>query len=693
MRFRKQLALVIATALSWFFLVEGSPVSAQDENATVALPDTSPVGYGLLRYASPDLRRRLLGEEGGVTGGLGKRQCTTNQLTCVGWTNVCCPRGTTCCSVTTCCLAGYGCYGGYCLLDTVYTLTTTRTVWTTRYSTYTDYETSYSTYISVSYDYTTVTVRSRNGVATETEWTTVTREAAKRRQFAAPTATSTYFAVHTPLPTKPPRLEEHGTDTMELSPNHPGLVRRILERAGVVEKRASTAWITVYPTWTTTFWYYRTSWYYRYVTSVRYSTITSTKIIFDGASSTTTVQSTTTVYTQKPPPPAQTPPPNNPNPDPPPSNNTPAPPPADEPPQTKPPETVTLTQPPPDNTGGGRGGGDTNNTPPPPPDTIPVSVTVFLTPSNIILPTDSSASLNLKTSTSAGTVFIIATTETPTPDPAATTLPQGTVIGIGVGSALGGIALIAALVFFFLRYRRKTAASSVDNSTVGRNSQMTAVPVGGGNGSSGGHDSALYGVFGRKEIDSRSPSVTVSSPVVGSPSPGNVTGAGTVSSMSPPPQERQRGGSYISELEQNAGRRTPGMQELHETTRGSELYDTNGVYPGGGYGFQGGPGWHGQELPTRPFSPGLQEMPEEGHYEQGYMGTGQGQGRPVPYRQYGQPTAPDLGVRPPQMREARGESEGDPYGLGDVPYPSPEQLARGYGPVGGQGQGQGWVGR
>ncbi|KAK0669900.1 hypothetical protein QBC41DRAFT_345923 [Cercophora samala] len=683
MRFQRYLPLVIATVLGWETLVEGSPIGSQDGNATVALPDTSPVGYGILRYASPDLRRSLLGEEGGVRGGLSKRQCA-GQLICTGWTNVCCPLGTTCCSATTCCLAGYGCYGGYCLKDTVYTLTTTMTIWSTRYSTYTDYETSYSTYVSLKYDYTTITVRSKNGVATSTEWTTVTREAAKRRRLVAPTPTSTHAVAHTPLPTKPPKLEDLGAETMELSPNHPGLVRRVLERAGVVEKRASTAWITVWPTWTTTFWYYRTSWYYSYVTSVRYTTITSTQIIFDGASSTTTVQSTTTVFTQKPPP-AQTPRPNNPPAaDPPPANNTPAPPPADEPAPTKPPETVTLTQPPPD-TGGG-GGGNDNNTPAPAPDTTPVSVTVFLTPSNIILPTDSSATLNLKTSTSAGTVFIIATTETPSPDPAAaTTLPQGTVIGIGVGSALGGIALIAALVFFFLRYRRDNPPPSTDDSTVGGNSQMAAIS--GGGGGNGGHDSALYGVFGgRKEIDSRSPSVTVSSPVVGSPSPGNVTGAGTVSSMSPP-LERQRGGSYASELEQHAGRRTPGMGELHETTRGSELYDTG--YGGGGYG------WSAQELPARRFSPGLQEMPEEGHYGSGYA---MGQDRPVPYRQYDQqPTVPDLSVRPPQMREVRGEREGDPYGLGDVPYPSAELLARGYGPGGGQGQGQGqgqgWEGR
>ncbi|KAK4174099.1 hypothetical protein QBC36DRAFT_193136 [Triangularia setosa] len=684
MGLQQQLALVITAVMGWLALVGGSPVSTRDGNAAVVLLDTSPVGYGLLRYASPDFRRSLLGEEGGVPGGLSKRQCT-GQLTCLGWTNVCCPRGTTCCSITTCCNVGYGCYSGYCLKDTVYTLTTSITVWTTRYSTYTDYETSYSTYVSLSYDYTTITVRSKNGVATSTEWTTVTREAAKRRQLVAPTPTSTALAVgvHTPLPTKPPRLEDLGAATMELSPNHPGLVRRILERAGVVEKRASTAWITVFPTWTTTFWYYRTSWYYSYVTSVRYSTITSTKIIFDGASSTTTVQSTTTIYTQKPPP-AQTPPPNNPPAaDPPPANNTPVPPPANEPAPTKPPETVTLTQPPRPNDEGGE-----NNTPapaptPPAPDTTPVSVTVFLTPTNIILPTDSSATINFKTSTSAGTVFIITTTEAPTTDPvASTTLPQGTVVGIGVGSALGGIALIAALIFFFLRYRRKPTPSSTDDSTVGHNSQLH--PGGGGDG--GGHDRALYGVFGRKEMDSRSLSVTVSSPVVGSSSPGGNTGAGTVSSMSPPPPKetgRGRGGSYVSELEQNAGRRTPGMGELHETTRGSELYD--GRYDRGGYGFQEG-GWGAQELPTRAFSPGLQEMPEEGQYGERYITPG-GQDRPVPYRQY------DLDVRPPEMGEMREGSEGDPYGLGDVPYPSPEQLARGYGPGAGQVHGHGWDGR
>ncbi|KAK4664248.1 LOW QUALITY PROTEIN: uncharacterized protein QC763_503895 [Podospora pseudopauciseta] len=661
MRFQHQVVPLVATAAGWLGRVEGSPIGSQNGIATVALPETSPVGYGILRYASPDLRRSLLGEEGGVPGGLSKRQCA-GQLICTAWINVCCPLGTTCCSATSCCLAGYGCYSGYCLKDTV-------TVWTTRYSTYTDYETSYSTYVSLKYDYTTVTVRSKNGVATSTEWTTVTREAAKRRQLIAPTPTSTHDVGHTPSPTKPPRLEDLGAGTMESSPNHLGLVRRVLERAGVVEKRASTAWITVWPTWTTTFWYYRTSWYYSYVTSVRYSTITSTQIIFDGASSTTTVRSTTTVFTQKPPP-AQTPPPNNPPAaDPPPANNTPAPPPADEPAPTKPPETVTLTQSPPDNggAGGGGGGDDTNNTPPPAPDTTPVS-----------------SSSHHQTSSSPLTLFIIATTETPSPAPPASgTLPQGTVIGIGVGSALGGIALIAALVFFFLRYRRKNPPPSTDDSTVGRNSQTAAISGGraGGGAGGGAHDSTLYGVFGRKEIDSRSPSVIVSSPVAGSPSPGNLTGAGTVSSMSPPPPERQqRGGSYVSELEQNAGRRTPGMGELHETTRGSELYDT-------GYG---GYGWKPpQELPARRFSPGLQEMPEEpGHY------AGMGQDRPVPYRQYDGAVVPDLSVGPtPQMRGVRGE---DPYGLGDVPYPSAELLARGYGagPGGGQGQrqgqGQGW---
>ncbi|KAK4192143.1 hypothetical protein QBC35DRAFT_241886 [Podospora australis] len=704
MRLQQSLALVSSAVLGQFWLAGASPIAQDSGNSTLVLPETSQVGdpeLGLLRYASPDLRRRLLGDSGHEIVGLDKRQSCPGQLACTGL-NVCCALGTTCCSYTTCCKAGYACYtGGLCLLDNVITKYYTSTIWATRYYTSYYYTTTTSTYRPTSYVYTTVTVRSKNGVATVTQWVTVTRPAAKRGNVdgLAPSTTADAAALTsataTPGPTPGP--EALAAATMGASPNHPGLVRRVLEQAGMLDKRASTAYITQFATATTYNYWYSTFWYYRYVTVWQWSTITRTYVQYDGASSTSTITSTTTVFTQPPPPVQSDPPPSQPPPPPPPPPspsavviNTPPVQGTESPPPPPPAPTVTqvvTTQPSNGgNDGGNSGGNDGGNTvgnnggnnggnsnPPAP----PVSVTITVTPTNLILPSSGTVSITFVPSTSGGTVYIVAATDVPPVAAGGSSLPTNTVIGIGVGAALGGIAAVAALAFFIWRMRRSQAShtgSNDDAATVGRNSQMNSLGAAGLGG--GGHDSALYGVYGAKN-GLQSPTVSVSSPT--SPTPGSqeLTDGTYAHPMQPRPMGFPRQtSSYISELEQRAATRSSGLQELHDVTRGSEM-DGNGSTPRSqgpawtppplpGYlpqnqqpVYNQAGGYAAHELPSRTFSPPVQELPTQLQQQQ----------QQFPQQEFEQ--------QGEQLQTRRYTSDNE-YGISDVPYPShPPRAYRG----------------
>ncbi|KAK3377187.1 hypothetical protein B0T24DRAFT_236517 [Lasiosphaeria ovina] len=601
MRFPRRLLLGAAATASWLVLLaDASPLSTQHANATVQLPDTSPAGgVGLLRYASPDLRRRLLGSPDEHDGTLVKRACP-GQLMCsgVGMPTVCCPLIDTCCTADICCKPGAACYSdGYCYTDIVITQIVTSTWWSTKYVPYTFYTTRTSTYVTVSLDYVTVTQYSKNGVATSTEWATVTKAAARRALPAPPAA----------MTTAPPAvdLEDLAAMTMSISPNHPGLVRRALERAGLVEKRTSIAWKTIVATVTTTWYNYYTSTYWRYVTSVSVSAATRTSIVFNGASTTTTVTSTTTVFTQPPPSPQPDPPTTQPqSPD---TSPTPTPP---SPVSNSPGSTPPSPTPP------------SSSTPP------PVPVTVTFTPSYSSTPTGSNVVLTTTTSGGAAIVIFATNRPDPTGNSGSGGLPTGAVIGIGVGAAAGGLALILLLAYVLWRKHRRNSVKSDDATatTVGFNSALHAGGMSGG----GAHGSVVYGAYAANaaKLDGAAASSTiVSSSTPGSPEPQPLSphshsqrqswaaagaGAGRAGTTSP-----------VSELEERAGRMSPGLQELEErsTVRGSELDGASlaaSLYegwpgPGPGQGYyqhhEGQTQGQGQQGWTRP-----QELPV--HYEE-----------------------------------------------------------------------------
>lgn len=318
---------------------------------------------------------------------------------------------------------------------TLLSLTVYFTSTTYRYSTYytTDYETITSTYWSTTTDYTTVTQHSKNGVATETEWVTVT-QAVKRGGPAVPIATNAAATSTVPPssePTMPPRVE------MAVIARDVGL-RHILEDIGLLEKRDSTAYITV---WTTSTVYdYEpgyTSYDYDYITSYKGVLVTRTSVIFDGASTTMTITSTDTVQSQK----------NDPTPtDPGPQNTTPR---------------ETMPNPTPD---------PTPRTP-----TEPISVTITLTPTGT---SSITGNMVLTTSYSSGAAIIYpvaeptSTSSSGSSSPTETShghggLSSGAKIGIGVGAALGGVLLLVLVALAVWRMKKSRDARASVSQTPG----------------------------------------------------------------------------------------------------------------------------------------------------------------------------------------------------------------------------------
>ncbi|KAK0712064.1 hypothetical protein B0H67DRAFT_647382 [Lasiosphaeris hirsuta] len=284
---------VLATAL---FLAPAGAIphelSISDNQTAVAGPHPEYGGtdgglaeaIGLPRHSGSDLRKR--------------QNCGATYY-CPDF-DVCCNSvGYSCCSKTVCCAPGYACLNGACYADVVYTIYSTSTRYITVTFRSTVYTTVGSTYWSTLTSLSITTHTIQGAVATSTVWVTVTQNArrlapAQPRETGTAKITSTHSmssseGLPTPLAT---RMEMSGParDSGKLK------LRWALEHLGLLDKRTSTAYVTILVTSTFSTLNYATSTVFSVATGVTTITETSTSVVVQGAGSTTTVTSTTTTH-------------------------------------------------------------------------------------------------------------------------------------------------------------------------------------------------------------------------------------------------------------------------------------------------------------------------------------------------------------------------------------------------------------